>query len=269
MSNLKDAGANLLNSIADNAEIVKDVYDEGLKPTVQQAGKILSFPLELINSLLVRPRIWITNANFKLQETNILIAKKLENISADEIKAPEDYIAVPALQALSYSMDSNELRNMYANLLAKSMYTKTADKVHPAYVDIIRQLSPMDVKVLEYIASNEYEIAIKKVRLENISTTGGIDFLSIATSIQFAEAYEVAYSFDNLLRLGLIELGDEFIDEIYYEEIDNNPMSQKFYKEAEKRITDSNCEKLIFKKESMDMTVLGRRFYEICNEDIE
>ena len=44
MDNLKDAGANLLNNIANDAEIVKDVYDNGLKPTVQQAGKILDFP---------------------------------------------------------------------------------------------------------------------------------------------------------------------------------------------------------------------------------
>lgn len=269
MSNLKDAGANLLNNIADDAEIVKDVYDNGLKPAVQQAGKVLSFPLELINSLLVRPRIWITNANYKLQETNILIAKKLENISADEIKAPEAHIAVPALQALSYSMDSKELRNMYANLLAKSMYTKTANEVYPAYVDIIRQLSSLDIKIFEYIASNEYGIAIKKVRLEKISAYGGVDFLSIATSIQFAEAYEVACSFDNLLRLRLIELGDKFIDEKFYEEIDNNPMSQEFYKEAEKRITDPNCEKLIFKNKSIEMTLLGRNFYKICNKDIE
>ena len=269
MDNLKDAGANLLNSIANNAEIVKDVYDNGLKPTVQQAGKVLSFPLELINSLLVKPRIWMANANYKLQETNILIAKRLKNISTDEIKAPEDYIAVPALQALSYSIDSEKLRNMYANLLAKSMYTKTADKVHPAYVDIIKQLSPLDVKIFEYIASNEYDIAYKKILFHSNSKNGNLNIYGVATTIQFASADEVARSFDNLSRLGLIEQISEFVDKKLYEEIDDNPMSQEFYKEAELEIKDPNDEKLIFKNKAMIITRFGDEFYEICNKEIE
>lgn len=269
MSNLKDAGANLINSIADNAEIVKDVYDEGLKPTVQQAGKILSFPLELINSLLVRPRIWITNANYKLQETNILIAKKLENISADEIKAPEDYIAVPALQALSYSMDSKELRNMYANLLAKSMYTKTADEVHPAYVDIIRQLTPIDVNVLEYIVSNENGIAFKKVIIHNVLKDLFTPTIEIVTAIQFASPQIVSNSINNLSRLGLIEIGGELFDKKRYEDIDNNPLSQKFYKNTTSYIKDPDNEKLNFENKSMVITTLGKMFYKICNEDIK
>ena len=78
-----------------------------------------------------------------------------------------------------------------------------------------------------------------------------------------------AYSFDNLLRLGLIELDNELINKKFYEEIDKNPMSQKFYKEVEEDIEDSNNQKLIFKNKSINMTALGRKFYEICNEDIK
>lgn len=52
---------------------------------------------------------------------------------------PEAYVAVPALQAISYSMNSEELRNMYANLLAKAIDIDEKDKVHPAFVELIKQ----------------------------------------------------------------------------------------------------------------------------------
>ena len=49
----------------------------------------------------------------------------------EKIVEPEPYVAVPAIQAISYAMNSDELRNLYANLLAKSMIKDTKDTVHP------------------------------------------------------------------------------------------------------------------------------------------
>lgn len=276
MDNLKDAGANLLNSIVDDAEIVKDVYNDGLKPAVIETGKALAEPIKgatrvgrLVNAMFSSIDCWILEREYAVKETQKLLDKKLEKISDEDIEPPKNYIAIPALQALSYSIDSKELRNMYANLLAKSMYTKTSDKVHPAYVEIVRQLSPLDIKIFEYIFSHNRGIAIKEASIKNMLIDGYKDILSVATSIQFAEADEVKNSFDNLLRLGLIELCGELINEKFYEEIDNNPMSQKFYKKSESYIEDSNNQKIVFKNKSISMTALGLTFYSICNEDIE
>lgn len=276
MNNLKDAGANLINNIADNTEIVKEVYDDGLKPAVVETGKALTESVKgvtrigrLINALFSSIDCWILEREYAIKETQKLLDKKLENIPDEDIETPKNYIAVPALQALSYSMDSKELRNMYANLLAKSMYTKTADKVHPAYVDIIRQLDPMDIRILEYIASKEYIFAIKKLNINNISNNRSDKFLCIATSIEFASVDEVTTSIDNLSRLGLIEQMGELFDKKFYKEIDDNPISKKFYKKLELEIKDSNNEKIIHEHNAMCMTILGRTFYKICNEEIE
>lgn len=184
MDNLKEAGANLLNVIADNAEIVKDAYTNGLEPSVIETGKALSEPIKgitrvgrLINAMFSSIDCWILEREYAIKKTQKLLEKKLENISDEDIEPPKNYIAIPALQALSYSIDSEELRNMYANLLAKSMCNKTADKVHPAYVEIIKQLSPMGVRVFEYIASDQYTIAIKRVYLDDNSKKFDTAFL--------------------------------------------------------------------------------------------
>lgn len=52
------------------------------------------------------------------------------------------------MQANAYN-ESEKLREMYANLVAKSMNADFHDKVHPAYVEIIKQLSPAEAVFLE------------------------------------------------------------------------------------------------------------------------
>lgn len=69
-----------------------------------------------------------------MAETEKLLEQKLKNIDEEKIVSPESYVAVPAIQAISYSMNSDELRNLYANLLAKAMVTPTKDAVHPSFV---------------------------------------------------------------------------------------------------------------------------------------
>lgn len=212
MDNLKNAGAKLLNAVADEAEIVKDIYDDGLKPTVQEAGKIISFPLELINAMLTKPRCWIANAEYKLKETNILIAEKLTKLEKEmnvTLTPPEDYVAVPALQALSYSIDSKELRELYANLLAKAMCKDIKDKVHPAFVEIIKQLNPVDVKIFNLITTKEKRIATKQIYIDNIKEKTRFVVLPVATSIEFSDISSVSSSLYNLTRCGLIEKNNQ------------------------------------------------------------
>lgn len=262
-----------LNKLSEETEKLlssaPDVYNDLAKPAVQQAGKLLSFPLEFINALLARPRLWIANANYKLQETNILIAKKLENISVDKIKTPEDYIAIPALQALSYSMDSEELREMYANLLAKAMNTDTAQKVHPAFIDIIKQLSPLDANIFNIICSNEDKcIVTKDICL--VKSQVSYDFSDMLTPINLDDVEVVSSSIYNLLRLGLLMKFDKqhFRHELY-KNIDNNPKVKKYINKIKcNEIKDPINEKIILSETGISTSSFGDIFYSICCQDI-
>ena len=197
-------------------EAIPDLYSDLAKPVVQEAGKLIALPLQIVNALLNRPKCWIANANYKIQETNELIANKLQHIKEEKIIAPSDYVAVPALQALSYSIDSNEIRELYANLIAKAMNVDTSVDVHPAYIDIIRQLSPLDAVIFNKIAADckdknricLYNINLKLERKVVASYTNIVNIVYSDAPLK-----DVSQSIDNLMRCGLLAISNRvFVD---------------------------------------------------------
>ena len=118
---------NFANSLGKAIETVPGLYDDALKPAAQESGKTLSLIPRAINAALAPIRQWIAQKEYNVAETEKLLAKKLEKLDQQKIVTPEPYVAVPAIQAISYSMNSQELRELYANLLAKSMNSDTKD----------------------------------------------------------------------------------------------------------------------------------------------
>jgi hypothetical protein len=76
------------------------------------------------------------------------ITKKLKDTPEAKIVEPNPRVAVPAVQALLYSMDDEFIREMFANLLAADMDADRKDGVHPAFVELIKEMTPEDAKVL-------------------------------------------------------------------------------------------------------------------------
>lgn len=135
---------NLLDSAGDLIKTVPQIYEDGLQGTVRESGKFLSRIPRAINAALSGLDIWIAKREFNVEETKRILAEKLEHVDPEKIVPPDPHIAVPALQAIAYSMDSNELRNMYANLLAKAMNSDLKDTVRAAFVEVIKQMEPID-----------------------------------------------------------------------------------------------------------------------------
>ena len=144
----------LAEGVGNAIQTVPELYEDAFQPTVQEAGKFVARIPRAINAAFSGLDKWILNKEYSVDETKKLLAQKLENVEPEKIVEPEPYVAIPALQALSYSMNSKELRNLYANLLAKSMNVNTKDKVHPIFVDIIRKMSPLDAYIIKIIYLN-------------------------------------------------------------------------------------------------------------------
>lgn len=142
------------DDIHEAANIAGKVYDDGLHPAVQEIGKTLALLPQAVNAALAPLQIWIVNKEYNVEETKKLLEQKLSRVGAEHIVTPDAYVAVPAMQAISYSMDSKELRNLYANLLARSMVDTEKDKVHPAFVEIIKQLTPDEARLIKLFVSH-------------------------------------------------------------------------------------------------------------------
>lgn len=221
-------------------------------------------------------RKWIAQKEYNLSETEKLLSQKLESIDPNKIVQPEMHIAVPALQAISYSMDNEELRNLYANLLSKSMNVDTKNFVHPAFVEIIKQLSPLDAKVLNIICTNKVNPLIDISLINRI--TGGVlkTLQSNFTNIDIENPKLISISIENLKRLNLIDISDDTlfrkkrsisISRIASNSVYSSLYETEYYKDFEAMYrTEENVE-LDVQEKFIKLTDIGKSFYEICCEN--
>lgn len=262
----------LTGAIGDTLKTAPTLYEDVLQPTTQESGEILALIPRTIKAALLPLRQWIAEREYKLAETEKLLAKKLEHVGEDKIVTPEPYVAVPAIQGISYSMDSEELRNLYANLLAKAMNSDTKDMVHPCFVEIIKQMSPIDALVLNEIACSNYfpvvSLSIKEYEssdLNLIKKMQGIirsySYPNI-TYISFASYESVLVSLDNLLRLKLTEERFSLKNDIP-QKIQNASLYQNYKKKLQNLMSRDNWE---YEEQvhSFTLSFLGRNFCDIC-----
>lgn len=257
----------LAEGVGKAIETVPDLYDDALKTATQESGKTLALIPRAINAALVPLRQWIAEREYKLAETEKLLAQKLENVAEDKIVTPEAYVAVPAIQAISYSMDSEELRNLYANLLARAMNSDTKNTVHPCFVEIIKQMSPIDSLVFKTImersANPIIDLVYNKYESDIPIAIESRTIIENVTDINVAPVETVGISIDNLIRQGLISIpkGNAYVNSDLY----NNILETPFYINQQQSCPNTP-DGFIFsnKKKMIVKTHLGDSFYKNC-----
>lgn len=253
------------NEIAEQlvSQTAGKVYDDIAHPAIQATGQIVSFIPRSIRVLLGKWEKWIVNGEYAIKETEKLLEKKLENIPADKIVEPEPYVAIPAIQQLSYSLDSEELREMYANLLASSMNKDTKTNVHPSYVDIIKQLCPDEAKLLKVLSENPNQPLIDVIK----SNANDYSYFVIVHNFTLlAEGLcdnpsEIFSYLDNLERLKLIDILDDI-------SINDNSVYEPLEKYSEiKELMDTKIEEPYvyeIKRHKFELTAFAKNFIKVC-----
>ncbi|SKA62407.1 protein of unknown function [Succinivibrio dextrinosolvens DSM 3072] len=187
---------------------------------------------------------------------------KLKQVDPDKIVSPEAYVAIPALESLSYSMDSVELRNLYANLLANAMNKDVKEKVHPAFIEIIRQLTPNEAKLLEIIFKAKIA-PVLDLELDNESGTL-LQQYNFTWITEF-EYEEIAIAINNFERIGLIEIPfiENYVDDKLYECV-RVTQTYKNHKEYLEKLNKGRVEE---NKKIIKKTALGVSFFNVCVSD--
>ena len=147
------------NKIRDAADAVKGVveavpvYQDVLQPAAQEVGKGLQTVAKLVHVALapVAMVVWgYEQIRDYLQET---LTEKLKKVLPEQIVPPKMTIAGPIVEQLRFAADEPSLRELYTNLLATSMDANTAQNAHPAFVEIIAQLTPDEAHLINYLAN--------------------------------------------------------------------------------------------------------------------
>lgn len=252
-------------------EVAKDAYADVGRPVAKPTGELIGLVPRAIKAALAPVEKWVLQREYNVAETKKLLEEKLQNITPDLIESPEPYIAVPALQYISYCMDNEELRDMYANLLANSMNSVVKNGVHPGFVEIIKQLSPDEAKFLKYMKANPVIPTISLRFAYNDYNKGGVyaikEFTNIPALTKCEDIDNGEQYIDNLVRLGLLERDGKnaFIDKAIYEPLKTDPLFAQYNDvEIAKKEGFETCE---VEEHIVRLTALGEKFCSICLGD--
>ena len=260
-------------NIKDSADAVRGIaeaipiYDDLLKPAVQVVGKGLQTVAKTINIALA-PISMLVWGYEKIQEYILpALEERLKNKPHDSIITPDPTIAGPALEALRFAGHKEDLRELYANLLASSMDSSTAVNAHPSFVEILKQLSPDEAKILKLFSSkaNYPLIDVKAKRPTGGYNTYLRNFTLLADTANCSYPNLSCSYIENLARLGLAEIknGEHLVNDDLYEPLRKHPIIitlVDFIKNAANQEVD-------YGKGIYVVTSLGYQFYNACISD--
>ena len=195
----------LINAARDDKNVKKSGKELGKSAlTITKTINNALLPLAMINYGFEKARIYFAE-NFKSD-----MEEKAKDIPLDRLIEPKPSVAGPALQGLAFSHEEESLKEMYLNLLKSSMDSESSDSAHPAFVEIIKQMSSEEAELAASLLRPPGSAPIVEMRLTR-EKSGTWDILARnvininkKTSPHIKES-RVPAIVDNLIRLGLVE----------------------------------------------------------------
>ena len=245
--------------------VLEKAYDDLAHPTAKSVGNTLSLVPRTIGVWLGKWEKWIINGEESIRLTAQAVERKAEKIPEEKLTEPEAFVAIPAIQQLSYCYDSEALRDMYANLLVSSMNKDKKPQVHPSFVDIIKQITPDEAKLLQVLpkTSVTYNPLID-LRMNLGNGHGHVCLLRNYTTIGDSVCEiptNICSYIDNLDRLKIIRVIEEvrvMKSELYH------GMETSPYVLAHKSAPLEEGQSFSIKRKSFVVTEFGTAFIATC-----
>jgi hypothetical protein len=255
------------------------VYQDAVQPAAKQVGKALETVGKAINVALAPIGALIWGYETIRDWLVPALEARLAGTPPDRIITPRPTLAGPAIEALRFAGHEPSLRDLYANLLATAMDADTAPTAHPAFVEIMAQLTPDEAKLLAHFADCPAErLAFVNLRAEivpgegELAGQGGTDvvrrFSIIGEQADCAFPELTTTYLDNVQRLGLLDLDDSAwwtgeVAEAVYAELEQHPRIRALSTQIE----DTPGRRPRTDRGLMRITTLGRQFMAACIVD--
>jgi Abortive infection alpha len=190
------------------------------QPEFKEAGTNLAKSAKTVTALIDNCLLPIAAVNFAFDKGKQYFQKQFKNdleqatatIPTENIIEPKASIAAPILQGLTFSHEEPELKSLFLNLLKSSMDNRVSDRAHPAFVEVIRQLTAEEARLLRTVLTSNIILPIAEIRK---ATAGGDGYNVLKThvlSIMNTETNQpivlarMSAMVDNWCRLGLISV---------------------------------------------------------------
>lgn len=187
---------------AATSAVAEKAYDDVAHPTMSATGTILSLFPRTVRLWLSKWEKYVLMGEANLEQFASALKPKVDAIPEEKLTEPEPYVAIPAIQQLSYSFNSEVLREMYANLLAASMNVDTKWDVHPSFVEIVKQLTPREAVFLNYLRGYRKALIDYEFQFKEFGGFCGQNL--IAVNDRFSQE-DITLYINNYIRLGIFE----------------------------------------------------------------
>lgn len=245
------------------------VYQDVLQPAAQELGKALQTVAKTVHVALAPVSALVWGYDQIKDFVSTKVADRLKNVPPENIITPKPNVAGPALESLRYTGHESSLSELYANLLAASMDKTTASGAHPAFVDIIKQLTPDEAKIVSlFVSSQAFPLLSVRWEFKNPTEekTGGMDvlvnfsLLGVQAGVEFPNLTPTYL--DNLCRLGLAEIPAmfQYTAKGIYESLENAPVVLN----AKAQIENNPEWRVQVERKGLRITELGKQFAHVC-----
>lgn len=256
------------DAIAISSELIKAAGDgPEAKEAARNIGKTALTVTKAINNALLP----LAAVNFAFDKARIYfeekfqkdITEKVASIPSEELIEPKASVAGPALQGLAFSHDEPNLKEMYLSLLTTAMDKRIAKEAHPAFVEIVKQITSEEAELISDIFKSHTSHPIVELRLNSVSAKGWhvikTHFLNDRDLDSGLPIENIGLSamVDNLIRLGLfnVDYAKYLTGETSYKWVDERPEMIRLRKKHENETT-----KITFERGTLSMTDLGNQF---------
>lgn len=187
----------------------------------------------------------------------------IKSIPEEKLIEPSIQTTAQALENSKYCISSEKLRNMFVNLISRTMNSDTEPHVHPSFPEIIKQMSEYDALFMQAMKQHQ---TIPIVTLGMQSSNGTLynqvaNICSIPDLKLSQEQYRVSIS--SLIRAGLLETtySEWYANESLYDSFKETSDYSSIYNLSKVKGMSVNIQKGICR-----LTALGSEFVISCIE---
>ena len=216
---MQEEAKELIGFLSNTSEVIKDFTKfliDIFKPAVT----------EFVDYLITDRLKFRRAKNLITFKTKVLEKAEKLRLSPDDYKELPIKIGIPILENASLEED-NSLQELWANLMTKALDPNFKEEIRTAYIDIIKGLSPLDVKILNYCY--EFTMTPYSNVVFNTFAPKGITFYRVLEDLKLQED-DLLISIYNLFRLRVLsplikELGFDY----YERHVGSGIMSKEEY----------------------------------------
>lgn len=239
------------------------VYQDTLQPAAKQVGYSLETVAKAVNIALAPIKAIVWGYEQIEEFVTRRVSEKLRNVPQGNITTPSPQIAGPAIEALRFAGHDENLRELYANLIANAMDKGTVNKAHPGYVDIIKNITSDEAILLQaFVSASKYPVV--DVHGKDKGSNGYLIFCSNHT--HFGKMFPLISSdlipayLDNLSRLGIVEMpkGISMSDDNIYKSLEED----EELKIIRHSIENEHHRVVEFERKVVTLTSFGENFIE-------